>query len=162
MPLRQSGWILVEGEHIATFGLIDGVVNENQMPGGVAPRPQQAVSAIPSLPTGKVVVSPAASLSYPALRTISGLFRVLGVLSIVASLIAGFAMASDAYHNSEKFVCVLGGLFGAFFSWVLFWGIAEIIHVIIDIETNTRKTACNTMKTGPEEKILPETGKTAG
>jgi hypothetical protein len=138
VALPAAGWLVVSSDRIETFEIKGTLlVNPNlpPIPGTAAP--------VPPPPT--TTVSGTGNSSYPALRMISVLFKVLAVLTAIVSVIAGFVMSSvprgfSGESQTEPAPIILGFV-SAFFCWLVFWGTAEMIHVVIDIEANTRKTA---------------------
>lgn len=80
---------------------------------------------------------------YPALRFISGLYRILAWLIGIATVIAFFYMLSQGQMGIP---IGIGILIGGSILFVTFLAIAEGIKVFIDIEHNTRITATNSGK----------------
>lgn len=85
---------------------------------------------------------------YPALRIIALLFKILAVLIAIGGVLAGLSAASitsslpnsvgiGAAGSAIGFVIVLTALCYALFLWAS----AEMIHVLIDIEENTRRSS---------------------
>ena len=101
---------------------------------------------------------------YKALRTIATIFKILGILSLVLTILLSLASclfygAMGAYFNnqSREFYGVTGGdsgvvvaagiILGLFiliyggFSSLMIYGAGELIYVLLDIEQNTRETS---------------------
>jgi hypothetical protein len=76
---------------------------------------------------------------YPALITISTLYRILAWLSLIGSIVAGIIWDGDKSDFSFPLLIefIIVGVIGC----ITFLAIAEGIMVFIDIEYNTRKTA---------------------
>lgn len=80
--------------------------------------------------------------TYPALRTIAVVFKVIAWIALVGgalALIAGIVMAFTGEMQALSFAFV-GPLMGLLY-FVMFYASAEMIYVLIDIADNTRKTA---------------------
>jgi hypothetical protein len=78
---------------------------------------------------------------YPALQTISTIYRVLAYLSAAAGLIGvivGVSMSSDRYGGASGGVLILLSILYGAIACVTFLALSEGIHVFIDIENNTR------------------------
>lgn len=101
---------------------------------------------------------------YKALRTIATIFKILGILSLVLTIL--LALASCLYYGvmgasfsnlSREFYGVTGGdsgivvaagiilgfailIYGGFSSLMIF-GAGELIYVLLDIEQNTRESS---------------------
>lgn len=80
---------------------------------------------------------------YPALRFISGLYRILAWLIGIATAIIFFYMLSQGKMGIP---IGIGVLIGGGILFVTFLAIAEVIKVFTDIEHNTRITATNSGK----------------
>jgi hypothetical protein len=90
---------------------------------------------------------------YPALRIIAVLIKILAVLTTIGGAITGLSAASIT--NSLPGSAGIGapgiGAAGSTIGWIIFlvslcyalflWASAEMIHVLIDIEENTRQSA---------------------
>lgn len=79
---------------------------------------------------------------YPALRVIAGILKIVAVLTAIGAVISGLSAASlpnsfgiGPTGSVIGLVIVLAGLCYALFLWAS----AEMIHVLIDIEENTRR-----------------------
>lgn len=78
---------------------------------------------------------------YGALRFVSALMKIIGALSIIAGILG---LVSAIYYISTRHD--YSGL-GASLIWaiapilsgIFWWAVAEMIHVFIDIEFNTRR-----------------------
>jgi hypothetical protein len=80
--------------------------------------------------------------TYPALRTIAVVFKVIAWIALVGgalALIAGIVMAFTGEMQALSFAFA-GPLMGLLY-FVMFYASAEMIYVLIDIADNTRKTA---------------------
>lgn len=77
---------------------------------------------------------------YGVLRAISTLFNVLAWIFLVISVLGGVG-AAIAYGGGEGFLMVLGGILSGGLMFVMFKSYAELLHLAIDIEENTRRTA---------------------
>ena len=85
---------------------------------------------------------------YPALRIISVILKVLAVVSVLGGLISGLRMASAGSELSSvspgaASMGVLGffvGVFAGLCSALFLWASAELIHLFMDIEENTRSS----------------------
>ncbi len=85
---------------------------------------------------------------YPALRVIAFLLKILAALTAIGGVITGLSAASitNSLPNSAGI-----GAAGSAIGWIIFlgslcyalflWASAEMIHVLIDIEENTRHSA---------------------
>ncbi|HVL64011.1 MAG TPA: hypothetical protein VM573_02450 [Actinomycetota bacterium] len=81
---------------------------------------------------------------YGSLRTIARIFRVLawitiifGGLGVLGATVSGAAQGA----SGEALVMLIGGgLFVAFYA-LMFFAMAEFIHLMVDVEANTRRTA---------------------
>ena len=80
--------------------------------------------------------------SYPALRTIAVVFKVLAWIALVGgclALIGGIVVAFTG--DMEALTLVLVGPLVGLLYFVMLYATAELIYVLIDISDNTRKTA---------------------
>jgi len=75
---------------------------------------------------------------YPALRIISGIFKVLGWIIALISVISTFYFLSE--EDGIQFLAIASILGGGILT-LSFLSISEIIKVFIDIEENTRKAS---------------------
>ena len=93
---------------------------------------------------------------YPALRIIAFLFKILAALTAIGGAITGLSAASISSSlpnapgigpagSAIGWIIFLGGLCYALFLWAS----AEMIHVLIDIEENTRRSAGFTAEIAP-------------
>ena len=82
---------------------------------------------------------------YPALRVISGIFKVLAVLAAVFGLIGALVglvqMAGNAYGAAAAggLIVLVSLLYGGLLCIYMF-AVSEAIKVFVDIESNTRVT----------------------
>lgn len=88
---------------------------------------------------------------FTVLHIIVWIFRVLGALVLVASLIAGIAglvtgfghgfgmMNRFGYPRMMGYGFGIGGFFGGIIGGILLYGIGEVIALLLAIETNTRQ-----------------------
>ncbi|GEM_PF-4381825 len=139
-PADKNGWIVAEGgpECISSFQVVNGAI---AAPGeSAAADPDSALSGSAS-PTVTEI-----QWRYPALVTISFLFKVLGIIAMLVSIVFGIVFSSSSYSEGGKFAWIIMGLVGAFISWITCWGCSELIRVIVDIEANTRKNASDGSK----------------
>ena len=89
---------------------------------------------------------------YGALRFVSGLMKVIGAISIIVGILG---IASTIYYMSQSHnysglgVSVLWTV-GSILTGILWWAAAELIHVLIDIEYNTRRRGI------VEKRVVPE------
>src|SRR5581483_4577563 len=89
---------------------------------------------------------------YGALRFVSGLMKVIGAISIIVGILG---IASTIYYMSQSHnysglgVSVLWTV-GSILTGILWWAAAELIHVLIDIEYNTRRWGV------VEKRVVPE------
>lgn len=81
----------------------------------------------------------AVEAKYPALRTISGIYNLFSWLAGIATIIVGFVLANQSrdYGLPVFLAVLLAGLIIV----ISLRAVSEIIHVFIDIEENTRKSA---------------------
>jgi hypothetical protein len=80
--------------------------------------------------------------TYPALRTIAVVFKVIAWIALVSgvlALIGGIVMASTGEMQALS-IAFAGPLLGLLY-FVMLYSSAEMIYVLIDIADNTRKTA---------------------
>ncbi len=82
---------------------------------------------------------------YPALRAIAVIYKVLAVLAFLVGLAIGIFGAVEG-RVFEGVAAVAIGIIYALFLWAG----AELILVVLDIETNTRRTA-ELLSQRPEE-----------
>ena len=78
---------------------------------------------------------------YGALRFVSGLMKVIGAISTIVGIlgiVSTLYYMSQAHNYSGLAVNVLWTV-GSILSGILWWAAAELIHVLIDIEYNTRR-----------------------
>jgi hypothetical protein len=105
-----------------------------------------AVELTPS-PTGsvagaKAVFPPVRGSRYPVLRIIAVILKVLAVVAVVGAVLSALSAASLpssagiglAGPAIAFLVVILGLCYGLFL-----WASAEMIHLLIDIEENTRR-----------------------
>ena len=90
---------------------------------------------------------------YPGLRIIALLLKILAVLTAIGGAITGLSAASIASSlpNYPGIGSPGIGAAGSAIGWIIFllslcyalflWASAEMIHVLIDIEENTRRSA---------------------
>ena len=71
---------------------------------------------------------------YPALRFISGLYKVLAIVAVILGL-----LTATMAHGTESFLGIVGGVIGG----ISLWAFAEILNLFIDIEENTRTVKGN-------------------
>jgi hypothetical protein len=82
---------------------------------------------------------------YRALRLLSVILRVLAALTLVAAVAALTLMVLAALRNQNAdlrtaaILTHLATFGGTLLMAVLLWGAAEMIHLLIDIEANTRR-----------------------
>lgn len=100
------------------------------------------VAATP-LPTAQVFTA-APGRRYPALRVISVVLKVSAVLTAGGALIFGLAVGLipfgpflGSYPGGLGLGIIIAGIFYGLFQWAS----AEMIHVLLDIEENTRHGA---------------------
>lgn len=80
---------------------------------------------------------------YKTLRVISTFFTVLAWVFLVMSVLAGIvgAISGSDYYGGLGFFGVLGGILAGGLMFAMFKAYAELLHIAIDIEENTRLTA---------------------
>lgn len=90
------------------------------------------------------VFSNAHGSRYPALRIIAVIIKIFAAITAVGGVLSGFAagsIPSPGYGvpggGAIALLIILAGLCYALFLWAS----AEMIHVLIDIEENTRRAA---------------------
>lgn len=71
---------------------------------------------------------------YPALRFISGLYKVLAIVAVILGL-----LTATMAHGTESFLGIVGGVIGG----ISLWAFAELLNLFIDIEANTRTVKGN-------------------
>lgn len=103
----------------------------------------------------RAVPLPSPDRRYPALRIIAFLLKMLAVLSAIGGTITGSSVASitSSLPNSVRIGAPGIGAAGSAIGWIIFlaslcyalflWASAEMIHVSIDIEENTRRSAAS-------------------
>lgn len=79
--------------------------------------------------------SSAASIKYPALRTLAGLYRLLAIAVGGLALVTAFNLIGDNLMIAFG-VLIIGAVFA-----ISLLAVAESIQVLIDIEANTRQAA---------------------
>lgn len=96
---------------------------------------------------------------YPALRIIALLLKIVAVLTAIGGAITGLSAASitSSLPNYAGVGSPGIGAAGSAIGWIIFlagfcyalflWASAEMIHVLIDIEENTRHSAASALKT---------------
>ncbi len=89
---------------------------------------------------------------YGALRFVSGLMKVIGAISIIVGILG---LASVIYYVSSRHDYTGMGAnliwtIAPILSGIFWWAIAELIHVFIDIEYNTRRWAV------VERRVVPD------
>jgi hypothetical protein len=96
---------------------------------------------------------------YPALRLIALILKIVAVLTAVGGVIAGFSAAAitNSLPNYAGINSSGSGAAGSAIGWMIFlvalcyalflWASAEMIHVLIDIEENTRLGASKGLDT---------------
>lgn len=97
-----------------------------------------------SAKTGDDPTSPIQFNRYGALRGLASLASVLALLSIIGSVIgvvAGLAATGNSLIGGMGWVIVLFSIFGGAISYFAFQVAAESIHVLLDMESNTRESA---------------------
>ena len=77
---------------------------------------------------------------YGVLRTISAFLNILAWIFLVISVLGGVGVAI-ANGGGEGFLMVLGGILSGGLMFAMFKAYAELLHLAIDIEENTRRTA---------------------
>ena len=154
----KCGMLNAEDRVVCTnCGTVLPLVAQGTSQGQTVPAPTQAYTApYQAVPvTAPVpVYAPAQKLPkkrYGVLRTISGILNVLAWVSlafgILGGLFGGMFGMSTMYRNNPGGVVgggLLGILAGVIFGviWFLFFKYsAEFIHLAIDVEENTRRTA---------------------
>lgn len=89
---------------------------------------------------------------YGTLRTIAGIFKILAWITIVLGglgiLGATINAAGEVGSGQAFFVLVLGGLLIALYA-LMFFAAGEFIHLMIDVEDNTRRTADAVARSAP-------------
>ncbi len=75
---------------------------------------------------------------YGSLRIITTVLWVVGLLFLIGGILSGISVlsAKGAGGTSNGLLMILGGIAAA----ILHWAAAQIIHLFIDMEENTRKT----------------------
>jgi hypothetical protein len=98
------------------------------------------------------------SRRYPGLRIIAFLLKIFAVLTAVGGGITGLSAASitGSLPNYSGLGSPGIGAAGSAIGWIIFlaglcyalflWASAEMIHVLVDIEDNTRRSAASTAK----------------
>ena len=89
-------------------------------------------------------VSPANKIKtdYPSLSTISIIFKVIGIILVIISLIvfiSGFSFFSNYGEETIVVYLILSSLVGGLLLSVPFFAFGELIKLFIRIELNTRK-----------------------
>ena len=86
----------------------------------------------------KADIAKSAEMRYPALRTISFLFKILSYVVFGLTIIALFIEANRNYSDGLSIILtfVIGLLLG-----MILLALSESIIVLVDIEANTRKTS---------------------
>ena len=154
----KCGMLNAEDRVVCTnCGTVLPVVAQGTSQGQTVPAPTQAYTApnqpIP-VPAPVPLYAPAQKLPkkrYGVLRTISGILNVLAWVSLAFSILGGllggiFGMSSMFRNNAGGGVGggllgILGGAILGVIWFILFKYSAELIHLAIDLEENTRRTA---------------------
>lgn len=79
---------------------------------------------------------------YPSLSTISIIFKVIGIILVIISLIvfiSGFSFLSNYGEETIGVYLILSSLVGGLLLSVPFFAFGELIKLFIRIELNTRK-----------------------
>jgi hypothetical protein len=156
--LPSNGVLVVSGAGIVKFPVINGII---QSPTQIPPIPAPVLPSLPPLPTASFPPPPPPpgspaypqdsagdgdqncepNRTYPALRIICVLLKILAIILALSSVISGIVLANNCGRHNEGMAAlfVVGGIVGGFLTWVIFWGIAELIRVFLDIESNTRR-----------------------
>ena len=112
----------------------------------------------PRMTVTQTVVQPQPAITtearrYPALRLIALILKIVAVLTAVGGVITGFSAAAitSSLPNYAGIASSGIGAAGSAIGWMIFlvalcyalflWASAEMIHVLIDIEENTRRSA---------------------
>lgn len=108
----------------------------------VAPA-QQAYSNPPQRAYSPSGPSMVVQQRYKTLRIISSVFTVLAWIFLVIGVIGGLisAIAGSDYYGGLGFFTFLGGVLGGGLAFAMFKMYAELLHIAIDLEENTRRTA---------------------
>jgi len=77
---------------------------------------------------------------YGVLRTISAFLNILAWIFLVISVLGGI-VAAFGIGGGEGFLMVLAGILSGVLFFAMFKAYAELLHLAIDIEENTRRTA---------------------
>ena len=80
-------------------------------------------------------------MRYGALRTIASFLKILAWIAVVIGVIASLAAAVAARGWIPTLWALLGGLVATGVSFLLLYAYGEFIHLLIDIEQNTRDIA---------------------
>lgn len=108
----------------------------------VSPAPQPYASAPQRSysPSGPSVM---VEQRYKTLRIISTFLTVLAWIYLVGGVIGGiiWAIIGSDYYGGYGFFGVLLGILGGGLMFAMFKAYAELLHLAIDIEENTRRTA---------------------
>lgn len=108
---------------------------------GASTRPAKTQASAPITAQASGPTVRATSLSspqnkrYPILRLIAILLKVSAALWVIASL--GIGAAANEARVGLFIVGLIGGVYGG----LMLWASSEMIHVLIDIEENTRHRA---------------------
>lgn len=152
----KCGMLNAEDRVVCTnCGTVLPVVVQGAPQGQTVPAPTQAYTAPnQAVPLPVPLYAPAQSMPkhrYGVLRTISGILNVLAWVSLAFGILGGllggiFGMSSMFGNNAGGGVGggLLGILAGAILGviwFILFKYSAELIHLAIDLEENTRRTA---------------------
>jgi hypothetical protein len=114
---------------------------------GTAVEPLAANSGIQPAPASVQQVSYAHGRSYPALRIIAVILKVLAVITAIAGVVGGLSLSSftgaSYFPNAGAIsaLATLGGLLAGLCYALFLWASAEMINVVLDIEENTRRAA---------------------
>ncbi|HVZ19138.1 MAG TPA: hypothetical protein VG897_18615 [Terriglobales bacterium] len=86
---------------------------------------------------------------YGALRFVSVLMKIIGALSIIAGILAlvNAIYYVVSHHDYTGFGANLIWAVAPILSGIFWWAMAELIHVFIDIEYNTRRGAITERRT---------------
>jgi hypothetical protein len=77
---------------------------------------------------------------YGVLRTISAFLNILAWILLVFSVLGGI-VAAFGVGGGEGFLAVLAGILSGVLIFAMVKAYAELLHLAIDIEENTRRTA---------------------
>jgi len=76
---------------------------------------------------------------YPGLYMVSSLFRVLGVILIIAGFAASIYCGFQFVSGEMTTLIIVGGIVGSIIVGLAVYSVGDFYHCVMDIEANTRQ-----------------------